>query len=178
MDCFHSKKHEEPHHSNQNNGHHNDHYNDHGNKIDHYQNHVHHPQGQTAVIPTQNCHNTNGVDYGMVSPIRPSWANPQWNHQHFNMNNMKIDNPHNLPIKPIQFNPNCKKCRGSGVRTSLITRKNLPCKNCYTDWGYCKSCYGTGTNFKRDKACKKCGQSGLNKKAMKGYTSSSDSSSE
>ena len=191
MDCFHSRKQEENNKVENPNGyegqkpivnqhdhhhHHTQHHNQHGYNT-HNQGTVY-PNGQMPINPYQNGQGVNGTDYGMVSPIRPSWANPNWNHQTFDYKNMKIDNAHNLPIKPIQFNPMCKKCHGSGVRTSRLTKRSAPCKECYSEWGYCKSCYGTGTSFKRNKVCKKCGHTGLNEKAMKGYTSSSASHSD
>lgn len=69
-------------------------------------------------------------------------------------------NPYsNLPH--IQFNPNCRKCHGVG---SAMSRKHvmMPCARCYRRAGYCRKCFGTGTNFRKNKPCKRCNKGRMN----------------
>jgi len=81
----------------------------------------------------------------------------------------KWDNPYGLSIPVITFDPNCRKCHGSGVSTSRFSGTQIPCTRCYTRHGYCKKCYGTGINYRKNKACTRC-QAG---KLMKNKSSSS-----
>lgn len=84
-------------------------------------------------------------------------------------NNSVFPNFPNIP--PIQFNPTCKKCHGTGQ--SACRRGGVkPCARCYRRAGYCKKCYGTGFNYRRQKACKKCAKG----KMMSNKSSSSSDS--
>ena len=94
-----------------------------------------------------------------------------------------------MNIPQIPFDGSCKKCHGSGTMTN---RKGmtLPCRRCYRRQGMCRFCYGTGTNYIKNKPCKKCqgGKKGGKKKghgkkwgnqyAVGGGFSSSSSSSD
>jgi hypothetical protein len=84
----------------------------------------------------------------------------------------KWNNPYGLSIPVIAFDPNCKKCHGSGTAKSRFSGTPLPCPRCYTRQGYCKKCYGTGTNYRKNKPCTKC-QAG---KRMNNKSSSSSDS--
>jgi hypothetical protein len=68
----------------------------------------------------------------------------------------KWANPFNRNIQMINFDATCKKCHGTGVRTSTFSHTPLPCDRCYSRAGYCKKCYGSGMNYRKNKACNKC----------------------
>lgn len=67
----------------------------------------------------------------------------------------------------------------------------IPCRRCYRRQGFCRFCFGTGTNYLKNKPCKRCtgGRKGGKKKGHGkqwgggnyygvggGFTSSSSSS--
>ena len=88
-------------------------------------------------------------------------AKPQWH------------NPNNSYIPPIVFQPQCKKCHGSGC---MVKRGNtIPCRVCYRRNQICPKCYGSGINYLQNKPCKKCQGGRWGRK--KGRRSSSSSSS-
>lgn len=66
------------------------------------------------------------------------------------------NNPYGVAVPVIAFDPNCKKCHGSGASKSLLSSTMVPCTRCYTRQGYCKKCYGTGTNYRKGKHCTRC----------------------
>eukprot|EP00919_Chromeraceae_sp_WS-2016_P008296 GHVR01019600.1.p1 GENE.GHVR01019600.1~~GHVR01019600.1.p1 ORF type:complete len:173 (+),score=18.02 GHVR01019600.1:39-557(+) len=73
----------------------------------------------------------------------------------FNQGQYGWNNQHGLNLPQINFDSGCKKCHGCG---SVVNKKGLkmPCKRCYRRNGFCRFCYGTGTNFNKNKPCKKC----------------------
>lgn len=38
----------------------------------------------------------------------------------------------------------------------MNTEIRISCNICYTRHGYCKKCFGSGLNFRKDKPCNKC----------------------
>jgi len=84
-----------------------------------------------------------------------------------------------LSIPQISFIGGCRKCGGSG----LINRRGrqIPCRRCYRHSGFCTKCYGTGTNFMKNKPCHKCNGTGHKIKRHhkhKHHSSSSSSDSD
>lgn len=74
-----------------------------------------------------------------------------------------------MNVPSIQANPKCRKCHGTSI---AVSRKGqtMPCARCYSRNGYCKKCFGTGYNYRKNKPCKKCHNG-----KMKGYDSCSSS---
>jgi hypothetical protein len=66
----------------------------------------------------------------------------------------KYVNPFHLQLIPINFDPSCKKCRGTGV--VLKNGQPAPCKRCYKHCGYCRKCYGTRINYSTGQPCTYC----------------------
>jgi hypothetical protein len=65
-------------------------------------------------------------------------------------------NPNGLKIPKIVFSKDCKKCHGTGAYKKRFGGGVVPCPECYSKQGYCKKCYGTRINYKKNKACSRC----------------------
>lgn len=71
--------------------------------------------------------------------------------------NLGWANPHGISIPLLNYNPACRKCHGTGAKKGLLSSSAYPCKKCYSEQGYCRKCFGSGINYKRNKPCG-CGE--------------------
>ncbi len=115
--------------------------------------------------------------FGQNPNQNPQWAknafyNPNQNWGNGFAQKPQWFNPNNSYIPPINFQPGCKKCHGSG---SITKHGNMiPCRLCYKRNQICPKCYGSGINYFKNKPCK-CQGGRWGKR--KGHRSSSSSSS-
>lgn len=82
-------------------------------------------------------------------------------------------NPYGRQVTVIKYDPNCKKCNGTGTSFSTFSKTKLPCTRCYAKNGYCKKCYGTGMRFRKNQACNCPNGKRVNSRNRNSSTSSS-----